>query len=47
MHDPLQTFRQPHRTQEIEGPQAVAGVREVQQGPRLYQEADGWMWVRK
>lgn len=42
VHDPLQTLREPHGTQEVEGPQAVAGVGEMQQGPRLDQEADGW-----
>lgn len=45
MHDPLQTLGEPHGTQEIEGPQAVAGVGEVQQRPRLDQEADGWVWT--
>lgn len=42
MHDPLQALGEPHGTQEVEGPQAVAGVGEVQQRPRLDQEADGW-----
>lgn len=41
VHDPLQTLGEPHGTQEVEGPQAVAGVGEVQQGSRLDQEADG------
>lgn len=45
MHDPLQTLGEPHGTQEIEGPQAVAGVGEVQQRSRLDQEADGWVWT--
>lgn len=44
--DPLQAFWQPHRTQEVEGTQAMAGVGEVQQCPRLYQEVDGWMWIQ-
>lgn len=42
MRDPLQAFRQPHWTQEVEGAQAVAGVREVEQGSGLDQEAGGW-----
>ena len=39
--DPLQALRQPHRAQEVERTQAVAGVWEVHQRSRLDQELDG------
>lgn len=37
----LQTVGEPDGTQEVERAQAVAGVREVQQGSCFYQETDG------
>lgn len=42
--DSLQALGQPHRTQEVERAQAVAGVGKVQQSSCLDQEVDGWMW---
>ena len=41
VEDPLQTFGQPNGVEEVEVPQAMAGVGEVQQGAGLYEEADG------
>lgn len=46
MDDPLQTVRQPHGTEEVEGTQAVTGVWEVEDGACLDQEADGWREAR-
>lgn len=41
VEDPLQTLGQPDGVEEVEVPQAVAGVREVQQGACFDEEADG------
>ena len=41
VEDPLQTLGQPDGVEEVEVPQAMAGVREVQQGARFDEEADG------
>ena len=41
VEDSLQTFRQPNGVEEVEVPQAVAGVREVEQGAGFNEEADG------
>lgn len=41
IEDSVQTFRQPDGVQEVEVPQAAARVREVEQGARFYEEADG------
>lgn len=41
VEDPLQAFGQPDGVQEVEVPQAVARVWEVQQGSCFYEEADG------
>lgn len=41
IEDSVQAFRQPDGVQEVEIPQATAGVREVKQGASFYEEANG------
>lgn len=45
VENPLQTFGQPDGVKEVEVPQAVAGVREVEQGAGFYEEADGGLQI--
>lgn len=47
VYDLFQAAWQPHRTQEVECTQAMAGVRKVQDSPCFNQETNGWIKRRK